>query len=142
MFTWSNRHRAIKKRRSWRRIHQTIWFELLKPLWRRTLWQCHNRMVPTTHSIPVIDFIGGKQNQVGQWLPISWYWKCQIWFSHKSSLWVWHLIFNENGDELRPMKSGCKTTITSWKGIWENEARFKASYFSKFDSWYIIWRRL
>ncbi|RTY88038.1 propionyl-CoA synthetase [Flavobacterium bomense] len=51
-------------------------------------------------------------------------------------------IFNENGDELSANEEGLvviKLPLPpgNMLGIWENEARFKASYFSKFDGYYL-----
>ena len=51
-------------------------------------------------------------------------------------------IFNENGDELRANEEGLvviKLPLPpgNMLGIWENEARFKAGYFSKFDGYYL-----
>ncbi|RTZ00759.1 propionyl-CoA synthetase [Flavobacterium sp. RSP49] len=51
-------------------------------------------------------------------------------------------IFNENGDELSANEEGLvviKLPLPpgNMLGIWENEARFKASYFNKFDGYYL-----
>ena len=51
-------------------------------------------------------------------------------------------IFNENGDELKANEEGwvvVKLPLPpgNMLGIWENEARFKAGYFSKFDGYYL-----
>lgn len=51
-------------------------------------------------------------------------------------------IFNENGDELKANEEGLvviKLPLPpgNMLGIWENEARFKAGYFSKFDGYYL-----
>jgi propionyl-CoA synthetase len=51
-------------------------------------------------------------------------------------------IFNENGDELNANEEGLVVVKLplppgNMLGIWENEARFKAGYFSKFDGYYL-----
>nr|WP_315208879.1 propionyl-CoA synthetase [uncultured Flavobacterium sp.] len=51
-------------------------------------------------------------------------------------------IFNENGDELKANEEGLVVVKLplppgNMLGIWENEARFKAGYFSKFDGYYL-----
>ena len=51
-------------------------------------------------------------------------------------------IFNENGDELNANEEGLVVVKLplppgNMLGIWENEARFKASYFSKFEGYYL-----
>jgi propionyl-CoA synthetase len=51
-------------------------------------------------------------------------------------------IFNENGTELNANEEGLvviKLPLPpgNMLGIWENEARFKAGYFSKFDGYYL-----
>ena len=51
-------------------------------------------------------------------------------------------IFNENGEELNANEEGLvviKLPLPpgNMLGIWENEARFKAGYFSKFDGYYL-----
>jgi propionyl-CoA synthetase len=51
-------------------------------------------------------------------------------------------IFNENGDELSANEEGLVVVKLplppgNMLGIWENEARFKAGYFSKFDGYYL-----
>ena len=51
-------------------------------------------------------------------------------------------IFNENGDELSANEEGLVVVKLplppgNLLGIWENEARFKAGYFSKFDGYYL-----
>ncbi|TDE55475.1 AMP-binding protein [Flavobacterium sp. GT3P67] len=51
-------------------------------------------------------------------------------------------IFNENGEELKANEEGLVVVKLplppgNMLGIWENEARFKASYFSKFDGYYL-----
>ena len=51
-------------------------------------------------------------------------------------------IFNENGDELKAKEEGLVVVKLplppgNMLGIWENEARFKAGYFSKFDGYYL-----
>ena len=51
-------------------------------------------------------------------------------------------IFNENGEELNPNEEGLVVVKLplppgNLLGIWENQARFKASYFSKFDGFYL-----
>ena len=51
-------------------------------------------------------------------------------------------IFNENGEELKANEEGLvviKLPLPpgNMLGIWENEARFKASYFNKFDGYYL-----
>ncbi|MFV8378858.1 propionyl-CoA synthetase [Flavobacterium sp. LB3R33] len=51
-------------------------------------------------------------------------------------------IFNENGDELGANEEGLVVVKLplppgNMLGIWENEARFKAGYFSKFDGYYL-----
>ncbi|MFV8360491.1 acetate--CoA ligase [Flavobacterium sp. LS1P3] len=51
-------------------------------------------------------------------------------------------IFNENGDELKANEEGLVVVKLplppgNMLGIWENEARFKAGYFTKFDGYYL-----
>ena len=51
-------------------------------------------------------------------------------------------IFNENGEELNANEEGLVVVKLplppgNMLGIWENETRFKASYFSKFDGYYL-----
>ena len=51
-------------------------------------------------------------------------------------------IFNEYGDELKANEEGLVVVKLplppgNMLGIWENEARFKAGYFSKFDGYYL-----
>ncbi len=51
-------------------------------------------------------------------------------------------IFNEHGDELNVNEEGLVVVKLplppgNMLGIWENEARFKAGYFSKFDGYYL-----
>jgi len=51
-------------------------------------------------------------------------------------------IFNEHGDELNANEEGLVVVKLplppgNMLGIWENEARFKAGYFSKFDGYYL-----
>lgn len=51
-------------------------------------------------------------------------------------------IFNENGEELNANEEGLVVVKLplppgNMLGIWENEARFKAGYFSKFDGYYL-----
>lgn len=51
-------------------------------------------------------------------------------------------IFNENGEELNANEEGLVVVKLplppgNMLGIWANEARFKASYFSKFDGYYL-----
>ena len=51
-------------------------------------------------------------------------------------------IFNENGEELSANEEGLVVVKLplppgNMLGIWENEARFKAGYFSKFDGYYL-----
>ena len=51
-------------------------------------------------------------------------------------------IFNENGEELKANEEGLvviKLPLPpgNMLGIWENEARFKASYFNKFEGYYL-----
>ena len=51
-------------------------------------------------------------------------------------------IFNENGDELSANEEGLVVVKLplppgNMLGIWENEERFKAGYFSKFDGFYL-----
>lgn len=51
-------------------------------------------------------------------------------------------IFNENGDELSANEEGLVVVKLplppgNMLGIWENEARFKTGYFSKFDGYYL-----
>ncbi|SDG93405.1 propionyl-CoA synthetase [Flavobacterium omnivorum] len=51
-------------------------------------------------------------------------------------------IFNENGDELKANEEGLVVVKLplppgNMLGIWENEVRFKAGYFSKFDGYYL-----
>ena len=51
-------------------------------------------------------------------------------------------IFNENGDELKANEEGLvviKLPLPpgNMLGIWENQARFKVGYFSKFDGYYL-----
>jgi propionyl-CoA synthetase len=51
-------------------------------------------------------------------------------------------IFNENGTEQKANEEGLVVVKLplppgNMLGIWENEARFKASYFSKFDGYYL-----
>ena len=51
-------------------------------------------------------------------------------------------IFNENGEELNANEEGLVVVKLplppgNMLGIWKNKARFKASYFSKFDGYYL-----
>lgn len=51
-------------------------------------------------------------------------------------------IFNENGEELNANEEGLVVVKLplppgNMLGIWENEARFKTGYFSKFDGYYL-----